>query len=498
MAEVIRYLPDEEKNRTRALWERIFVEDSERFLDYYYHIKTADNEILVLERDGEILSMLQLNPYRLQLGAAQVEAAYVIAVATDSRYRHQGMMARLLKRAMQDRQEKEQPFLFLMPAAEAIYRPFGFRFIYRQQSMTGVLGALADAASGMLAENHSPANTGLLQEPKAAHQKGNVDFFESRNFVWKLCSVAEDEMEEVAGLAEQLLSRRHIQVRTVRDAHYYRVLQKECRAEDGDLCWMLQDGRRAGLVAYTCDEAVEIREPLLEKSEQLGEALTECFQGFHRPLYVYGMDLWDHFEVEPENKNWKQEPVRPVIMARALDLSVLTAGVRAICPVALVLELEDPILSDNTGRFLWQVSELESCWERISDVPKSAGVGDAAIGAAVARATAIGASVVGTTAAGCAAVGVAATRTAIIGAAVVETAVVGGDGGRCENVVGDARFCGENVPVMQLSVDEFVQLLFPDGDPAASATLLERMTPEVRDVWRKLSLYEHVFLNEIV
>ena len=85
------------------------------------------------------------------------------------------------------------------------------------------------------------------------------------------------------------------------------------------------------------------------------------------------------------------------------------------------------------------------------------------LGAAVARATAIGASVVGTTAAGCAAVGVAATRTAIIGAAVVETAVVGGDGGRCENVVGDARFCGENVPVMQLSVDEFVQLLFPDG-----------------------------------
>lgn len=86
-------------------------------------------------------------------------------------------------------------------------------------------------------------------------KRENVDFFESRNFVWKLCSVAEDEMEEVAGLAEQLLSRRHIQVRTIRDAHYYRVLQKECRAEDGDLCWMLQDGRRAGLVAYTCDEA---------------------------------------------------------------------------------------------------------------------------------------------------------------------------------------------------------------------------------------------------
>lgn len=489
MAEVIRYLSDSEKDRTKSLWERIFAEDSDRFLDYYYEVKTADNEILVLERDGEILSMLQLNPYRLQLGAAQVEAAYVIAVATDGRYRHQGMMARLLRRAMQDRQEKEQPFLFLMPAAEAIYRPFGFRFIYRQQSITGVPGVPDDAEPLTPVEDHSPVKAGLPQKPDG--WKGSAE-------AWKLSPIAEDELEAAARFAEDQLSRRHIQVRTVRDAHYYRVLQKECRAEDGDLCWMLQDGRRAGLVAYTCDEAVEIREPLLEKSEQLGEALTECFQGVHRPLYVYGMDLWDHFEVEPENKNWKQEPVRPVIMARALDLSVLTAGVRAICPVALVLELEDPILSDNTGRFLWQVSEVDSRWERISDVPKSAGVGDAAIGAAVARATAIGASVVGTTAAGCAAVGVAATRTAIIGAAVVETAVVGGDGGRCENVVGDARFCGENVPVMQLSVDEFVQLLFPDGDPAASATLLERMTPEVRDVWRKLSLYEHVFLNEIV
>ena len=424
MAEVIRYLPDEEKNRTRALWERIFVEDSERFLDYYYHIKTADNEILVLERDGEILSMLQLNPYRLQLGAAQVEAAYVIAVATDSRYRHQGMMARLLRRAMQDRQAKKQPFLFLMPAAEAIYRPFGFRFIYRQQSMTGVLGALADAAPGMLAENHSPANTGLLQEPDG--WKGSTE-------AWKLSPVAEDELEAAARFAEDQLSRRHIRVRTIRDRYYYHVLKKECQAENGNLCWMLQDGRRQGLVAYTYEEAVEVREPLLPEPERLEEALNGCFGSFHRPLYVSGIvpgkeqNGVQKAEGKPESGKWKQEPVRPVIMARALDLSVLTAGIRAVCPVSLVLDLEDGILPDNTGRFLWQVSELESCWEKLP---------------------------------------------------------VFGESGKA--------------PVLRASVDEFVQLLFPGGEPAVSAALLERMEPEVQEVWGKLSVYTNVFLNEIV
>ena len=424
MAEVIRYLPDEEKNRTRALWERIFAEDSERFLDYYYHIKTADNEILVLERDGEILSMLQLNPYRLQLGAAQVEAAYVIAVATDSRYRHQGMMARLLKRAMQDRRAKGQPFLFLMPAAEAIYRPFGFRFIYRQQSMTGVPGVPDDAEPLTPVEDHSPVKAGLPQKPDG--WKGSTE-------AWKLSPVAEDELEAAARFAEDQLSRRHIRVRTIRDRYYYHVLKKECQAENGNLCWMLQDGRRQGLVAYTYEEAVEVREPLLPEPERLEEALNGCFGSFHRPLYVSGIvpgkeqNGVQKTEGKPESGKWKQEPVRPVIMARALDLSVLTAGIRAVCPVSLVLDLEDGILPDNTGRFLWQVSELESCWEKLP---------------------------------------------------------VFGESGKA--------------PVLRASVDEFVQLLFPGGEPAVSAALLERMAPEVQEVWGKLSVYINVFLNEIV
>ena len=45
----------------------MFSDDTRAFLDYYYFIKTRENEIWVIEEDGEIQSMLQLNPYQLQV-----------------------------------------------------------------------------------------------------------------------------------------------------------------------------------------------------------------------------------------------------------------------------------------------------------------------------------------------------------------------------------------------------------------------------------------------
>ena len=41
----IRYLDREEHERSRALYEEVFVEDEEAFVDAYYRIKAADNEI---------------------------------------------------------------------------------------------------------------------------------------------------------------------------------------------------------------------------------------------------------------------------------------------------------------------------------------------------------------------------------------------------------------------------------------------------------------------
>ena len=58
----IRYLEENEKNKSRELWEEAFPEDSREFDDYYFSEKTRDNKILVKAEDGKILSMVHLNP----------------------------------------------------------------------------------------------------------------------------------------------------------------------------------------------------------------------------------------------------------------------------------------------------------------------------------------------------------------------------------------------------------------------------------------------------
>ena len=63
----IRYLSQEEKEASRALYEEVFVEDEEAFVDAYYRIKAADNQILAVLEEGRIIAMLHRNPYNFRL-----------------------------------------------------------------------------------------------------------------------------------------------------------------------------------------------------------------------------------------------------------------------------------------------------------------------------------------------------------------------------------------------------------------------------------------------
>ena len=91
----MRYLEREEREKTRGLWEEAFPGDSREFVDYYYRNKIADNRILAEEEDGEVISMVQLNPYRVQVRDREYGLDYIVGVATREDRRHQGHMRRL-------------------------------------------------------------------------------------------------------------------------------------------------------------------------------------------------------------------------------------------------------------------------------------------------------------------------------------------------------------------------------------------------------------------
>lgn len=124
-----KYLSAKERINTRPIYETVFFEDTKKFVDYYYQYKIRDNEILVLEEDEKLVSMLHLNPYTMIVNGYEFQSNYIVAVATLKEYRHRGYMRMLLEKALCDMAERKMPFTFLMPASESIYAPFDFVWI---------------------------------------------------------------------------------------------------------------------------------------------------------------------------------------------------------------------------------------------------------------------------------------------------------------------------------------------------------------------------------
>lgn len=130
---ILRKLKPEEHDQARALYEEVFSEDAERFVDYYFQWKTRDNRIYVAENEDGIQASVHLNPFQVYCRGQIRQLHYIVAVATQERYRHQGLMSRLLAMAEQDMALAEEPLTFLMPASEKIYLPFGFRYFAWQR-----------------------------------------------------------------------------------------------------------------------------------------------------------------------------------------------------------------------------------------------------------------------------------------------------------------------------------------------------------------------------
>ncbi len=222
----IRKLELEEHGSTRPLYEEIFDEDSPSFVDYYYTEKTKDNQIYVLEADGDIRSMLHLNPYRLMVNGSEKLVHYIVAVATQEAYRHRGYMKAIIKKALKDMYDNGESFTFLMPASEAIYLPHDFRTVYEQKRRFYV------PESEQCEE---------VVEEEAAHIRDS-----------EVSRASEADCPELAEFANENL-REHYQVYALRDVPYYERLIKEYESDGGKLLVRRINGCIADCMTYVPD-----------------------------------------------------------------------------------------------------------------------------------------------------------------------------------------------------------------------------------------------------
>lgn len=109
----------------KALWIEMF-EDKESYVDHYMSSSWKHNRVLLLLRGEEIVSMLHLNPYTCIVQGERLDLHYIVGVCTKKAEQGKGYMGQLVTEALRICKEDGEPFTYLMPAAEAIYRPYDF------------------------------------------------------------------------------------------------------------------------------------------------------------------------------------------------------------------------------------------------------------------------------------------------------------------------------------------------------------------------------------
>ena len=231
---MIRKLDVEEHIKTRKLWEKVFKEDTPEFLDYYYSVKVKTNEIYVIEDGDDIVSMIHLNPYQMRIEGEIYQTHYIVAVATDEAYRKRGYMRRLLCHVLDITEKRGEPFTFLMPASEAIYKPFGFEFVY-MQGRTKIAGKQMDNSQICIVE------------------------------------AAESDCGAMAEYANDQLM--NYDVTTWRDASYYKMILAEQKSENGGILLAKEGNKIRGVFCYAKESGFEIREPLFDNEVLLKGAI---------------------------------------------------------------------------------------------------------------------------------------------------------------------------------------------------------------------------------
>lgn len=294
---ILRKLKTEEHSLTRPLWKRIFEEDSEEFLDYYYTEIAKKNEIYVIETEGVIRSMIHLNPCLLRVGKKEMESRYIVAVSTDTLYRHKGYMSELLKKSVRDMYDAQIPFTFLMPANEKIYYPHDFRYIYD-------------------ADIWNPVSS-------------NGRELTAEKSLFRMAEQA--DCKRIAQFADRLLREKY-QVYMKRDWQYYERMLLEQKSQKGGILLAESEGEIVGTVLYDEEEGFSVREPLVRP-------------GFERVFEEKGMLLH------------RKEKKKPMIMARLLHVETLLSAMVCSEETEIQFVLYDPVIRENNRLFILRGNE---------------------------------------------------------------------------------------------------------------------------------------------
>ena len=240
-----------------------------------------------------------------------------------------------------------------MPAAEAIYSPYDFRYIYHQKQMeldSDVFSALKrDKKTGEKESRDRGRQERVTRDAELGDAERIAAFFEKNESPkWAVC--------------------------TVRDSVYYQTKILEQQSESGGVRLIFEEKDLVGVFFYAREDILEILEPVILQEKE--DAFLEAVEELRREkelVKILGCtekmrELW-------ENVHGVRTEEKPLIMARITHLPTFLSAMKVPeeekvdCSFAVI----DPLLQKNSG--VWR---MKSDWGEdklcVSETEDSEGV----------------------------------------------------------------------------------------------------------------------------
>lgn len=323
------------KDKIYAMWQRIF-QDPESFARYYYKHMYQKNRIYTVWKGKEecqqnfsaqnieeqqLCGMLHLNPYEMKIGSKKKVIDYIVGVAVDETMRRQGIMASMLRESMTKMYQERKPFTFLMPAKEAYYKPFDFRFVLDRYTWE------------VKFKN---------EENSQQYQWVSYEKLDEKEEFIKFCFDFFEEMD----------------ITTIRTKGYMEQLMEEVKAEQGDCLICIQNEKIKGFITYALDgkkavvREVVTKEPIKEIVQEF-LTMIQCEQG------TFSLD-WFH-SISSECKN------TPTIMFRIVHLVEMLEMMGGKENQELLFEVKDEFLMENNGVYRMKLGKYGSEVEKVEN-----------------------------------------------------------------------------------------------------------------------------------
>lgn len=123
---------DKKKKQIIELWQTCFG-DTPEFIDLFFGQVYQDENALVIEKEGKIVSALQMIPYTMNFYGKEIPIAYIAGVSTAPAERGKGLMGRLLQKTFEEMRKRGWVLAVLIPAEKWLfdyYKKNGFTTVF--------------------------------------------------------------------------------------------------------------------------------------------------------------------------------------------------------------------------------------------------------------------------------------------------------------------------------------------------------------------------------